>query len=95
MGTVRLRGNGGGRVTVAEAGQLLLERLETKGRRRTTRYGEYQASVDFQGDVVVGWLPSRALGFVSEWALLHADELQANWDRARDSQPLLPIEPLA
>jgi hypothetical protein len=35
MGTVRLRGNGGGRVTVA-AGQLLLERLETKGRRRTT-----------------------------------------------------------
>jgi len=37
----------------------------------------------------------RALGFVSEWALLHADELQANWDRARDSQPLLRIEPLA
>ena len=36
MGTVRLQGNGGGRVTVAEAGQLLLERLETKGRRRTT-----------------------------------------------------------
>jgi hypothetical protein len=36
MGTVRLRGNGGGRVTVAEAGQLLIERLETKGRRRTT-----------------------------------------------------------
>jgi len=36
MGTVRLHGNGGGSVTVAEAGQLLLERLETKGRRRTT-----------------------------------------------------------
>ena len=51
------------------------------------RYGEYQASVDFRGDVVVSWLPPRALGFVSEWALLHADELQANWDRARDSQP--------
>ena len=33
---LRLQGNGGGRVTVAEAGQLLLERLETKGRRRTT-----------------------------------------------------------
>jgi len=36
MGTVRLRGNGGGRVSVAQAGQLLIERLETKGRRRTT-----------------------------------------------------------
>ena len=61
------------------------------------RYSEYQASVGFDGEVVVvvGWLPSRALAFVEEWALLHADELQANWDRARDNQPLLPIEPLA
>jgi len=59
------------------------------------RYGEYQASVDFGGLVVVGWLPPRAMGFVAEWALIHADELQANWDSARDGQPLLPIEPLA
>lgn len=36
MGTLQLRGNGGARVTVAQAGQLLIERLETKGRRRTT-----------------------------------------------------------
>ncbi len=36
MGTVVLRHNGAGRVTVAEAGQLMLERLEVKGRRRTT-----------------------------------------------------------
>lgn len=36
MGTVSLNRHPGGRVTVAEAGQLLLERLETKGRRRAT-----------------------------------------------------------
>jgi len=42
-----------------------------------------------------GWLPPRALGFVDEWALLHAGELQANCNRARDNQPLLAIEPLA
>jgi len=42
-----------------------------------------------------GWLPPRALGFVDEWALLHAGELQANWDRARNDQPLLAIESLA
>jgi hypothetical protein len=43
MRTVRLQGNGGGRVTVAEAGLLLIERLETKGRRRTTleTYGSH------------------------------------------------------
>ena len=48
MGTVRLQGNGGGRVTVGEAGQLLLERLETKGRRRTTleSYGNDRAPPD-------------------------------------------------
>lgn len=28
------------------------------------RYGEYQASVDFDGEVVVGRLPLRALDFV-------------------------------
>ena len=59
------------------------------------RYGEYKASVDFSGDVVVGWLPQRALRFVEEWARVHAEELQANWNRARDKQALLPIEPLA
>ena len=57
--------------------------------------GSTTASVDFHGDVVVGWLPPHGRCFASEWAMLHADELQANWDRARDSQPLLPIEPLA
>jgi hypothetical protein len=59
------------------------------------RYGEYKASVDISGDVVVGWLPARAQRFVQEWARVHAGELQANWDRARDNQALLPIEPLA
>ncbi len=56
------------------------------------RYGRVSGVDRLRGEVVVGWLPPRALGFVSEWALLHAGELQANWDRARDSQPLLPIE---
>ncbi len=64
-------------------------RARTHARTSTHAMASTQASVDFHGDVVVGWLPSRALGFVSEWALLHIEELQANWDRARDSQPLL------
>lgn len=59
------------------------------------RYGEHKASIDFDGEVVVGWLPARALRLVQEWTQLHAVELQANWDRARDLQPLLPIDPLA
>ncbi len=31
---------------------------------------------------------------VQDWAELHADELQTNWDLAQALQPLVPIEPL-
>jgi hypothetical protein len=36
-----------------------------------------------------------AVRFVEARTLLHAGELQANGDHARDNQALLPIEPLA
>jgi hypothetical protein len=36
----------------------------------------------------------RAFQFVREWAGLHREEILANWDRARRSEPLLDIPPL-
>jgi hypothetical protein len=44
--------------------------------------------------VIAGELPARALRFVREWAALHGDELLANWERARNLEPLEPITPL-
>lgn len=44
--------------------------------------------------VLKGDLPGRALGLVVEWARLHRAELEANWMRARQAQPLWPVEPL-
>jgi hypothetical protein len=44
--------------------------------------------------VFAGELPPRALGMVMEWALLHREELMANWDRARSQQELQKIAPL-
>lgn len=41
-----------------------------------------------------GNLSPRVLGLVRDWAELHRDELDRNWQAARASQPLLPIEPL-
>src|SRR5215831_6280573 len=38
---------------------------------------------------------TRALRLVREWAELHSEELLVNWNRARDYEPLVPIEPLA
>ncbi len=58
------------------------------------RYSGQAASVDFAGELIAGSLPRRALELVREWASLHQDELEANWERARRSEPLQSIEPL-
>lgn len=59
-------------------------------------YGEHEATVTI-GDLEVlsGFLPTRALRLVVEWAELHGDELAANWQKARDHVPLDSIEPLS
>jgi hypothetical protein len=58
------------------------------------RYQDQAASIDLEGEVIAGSLPPRALTLVAEWAVLHHDELLANWERARRNEPLEPIEPL-
>ncbi len=45
------------------------------------RYGEHTASLDFAGQIIVGSLPKRALRLVRAWTKLHADELEADWQR--------------
>ena len=58
-------------------------------------YGEYMASIAFDGTILGGSLPPRAVRFVRQWAQLHQEELIDNWTRARAEQPLEPIAPLS
>lgn len=59
------------------------------------RYGDRKALVAIDPPTLLdGALPPRSLGLVTEWALLHRAELLANWERAREAQPLEPIAPL-
>lgn len=58
------------------------------------RYAGQAASVDLYRTVIAGSLPRRALALVAEWARLHGDELEANWQRARRAESLEPVEPL-
>ncbi|MGH2798454.1 MAG: DUF4160 domain-containing protein [Solirubrobacterales bacterium] len=58
------------------------------------RYAGQVASVDLDGEVIAGSLPRRALVLVLEWAQLHRDELEANWERARREESLEPVQPL-
>jgi hypothetical protein len=57
-------------------------------------YGEYEITVTIDGGVVKGEFPKRALRAVLEWLDLHRDELMADWQLARESKPLNPIDPL-
>ncbi len=59
------------------------------------RYGEAEASVDIESlAVIAGNLPPRARRLLAEWARAHQVELQDNWERARNRESLVSIEPL-
>jgi hypothetical protein len=45
--------------------------------------------------LLMGRLPPRALGLVTEWAAQHQDDLRRAWARAKNLEPPGAIEPLA
>ncbi len=58
-------------------------------------YGGDEASIDIATlAILAGELPPRASRLVAEWAGAHQGELRENWERARQHQPLQPVEPL-
>lgn len=59
------------------------------------RYGSSKAifAISPPG-LLEGQLSPRTLGLVTEWAALHRDELLANWNLARQQQPLNRVAPL-
>ena len=58
-------------------------------------YGEYSAQISISDfSIIEGYLPSRVLGLVVEWASIHKNELNENWKRMLDKKELLPISPL-
>ena len=58
-------------------------------------YAGQRASIAIETlEILEGALPDRAVRFVREWAEMHRAELEANWQLARDRQPLERIDPL-
>ena len=54
-----------------------------------------QGKFDFSGEMTVGNIRSgTALRLIREWAVLHQDELQANWEQMKTGQLLNRIAPL-
>ena len=57
-------------------------------------YQGNQATFDMEGNILEGAFPDRQKKLVSAWAVLHKDELLANWELAREDQALFRIDPL-
>ena len=45
-------------------------------------YGEYEASVSIDGELLAGSFPSRQFKILSGWLALHEEEIYAAWNRA-------------
>jgi hypothetical protein len=58
------------------------------------KYGEHKASFDLDGNIIDGKLPNHKRKLVEAWAVLHKDELEADWDLARNGQDVMSIDPL-
>lgn len=59
------------------------------------QYAEYHAAIAIDGaKVLVGELPGRALKLVAEWAALHREELEADWERVYGGTMPESIDPL-
>ena len=57
-------------------------------------YGENEASVALDGEVLDGKLPVRQYRILSGWLALHEDELYAAWNKAVRGEPFEKIPPL-
>lgn len=59
---------------------------------------EYQgqrATFDFDGEVLAGEIRSgTAKRLIRDWALQHRADLEVNWQRMKDGQPMERIPPL-
>ena len=58
-------------------------------------YQGQQATFTTDGEILAGNIRSRtAIRLIKEWSLAHRAELDANWVRAREGEPLERIAPL-
>ena len=57
-------------------------------------YQEYRAVFSLGGQMISGDMPEKQSKIIEVWAMLHKDELDADWQLAKDQQELYKIEPL-
>lgn len=56
--------------------------------------GEYEASLDFEGNVLEGELPVSKMKLAVAWIELHKTELERNWELLSNGEQHFKIDPL-
>ena len=57
-------------------------------------YSEYEAVFALDGEILAGQMPRKQAALIKAWALLHEDELDANWRLANNGETVERIAPL-
>lgn len=57
-------------------------------------YGEYQAAVAVDGEVLAGSLPRKQLKIVTGWLALHEEEVYKAWNLAVQNKHFEKISPM-
>ena len=57
-------------------------------------YRGYNAAFDLEGNIIDGDMPAKQQAYITAWALLHEEELPANWTLATKKEELFKITPL-
>ena len=57
-------------------------------------YGDFEASIGIDGELLAGSLPVKQLKIITAWLRIHEDELYAAWNNAVRGLHFDKIEPL-
>ena len=58
-------------------------------------YGDFEASVGIDGELMAGSLPRKQRVFIQAWLALHEEEAYAAWNKAVQGEHFEKIAPLA
>ncbi|MGL4484425.1 MAG: DUF4160 domain-containing protein [Anaerovoracaceae bacterium] len=56
-------------------------------------FGEYEASVGIDGELLAGSLPKKKLVILQAWLIMHEEELYEAWNKAVQNQAFDKIMP--
>ena len=57
-------------------------------------YGEYEAVFTLGGEIIAGDFPRKQAALVKAWALIHEEDLNADWTLALNGEETFRIDPL-